>query len=80
MDINLARHVIRSAFRSARELEDLMQMLKINISVEEYKDYALGIAAAIDGINVALLDKVLASHPELKDELKASMAKYDCYL
>jgi hypothetical protein len=80
MDINLARHVIRAAFRNARELSDLMRLLKAHCDAEEYKDYALGIAEAIDGINVALTNKVLSVYPELKNEIEASLAKYDRYL
>jgi hypothetical protein len=80
MDIGLARHTIRAAFRTTGELADLMQMLKAYCSAEEYKDYAIGIAAAIDSINAALLDKIYSSHPELKKEVEASMARYSCYL
>ena len=80
MDINIARHVIRTAFRSERELEELMQMLKAYCNAEEYKNYALGIAAAIDSINAALLVKIFSSYPELKKEVEVSIAKYSCYL
>lgn len=80
MDMDLARHVIRVAFRSSRELEDLMQLLKAHGDREEYDVFAMDIAAAIDRINTALLDKIFSSHPELRNEVETSIAKYDCYL
>jgi hypothetical protein len=49
------------------------------MSSEEYKDYSRGIAAAIDAIGVALINKALAAHPELNAEVEASIAKHGQY-
>lgn len=80
MERDLARHLIRTAFGTARELRILLTMLKQHLGEQEYKSYALGIAGAIDAINVALIDPTLTTYPELKDEIEASLEKYDRYL
>ena len=46
MDIELAREIVRTAFRSSAELQALLPVLKRRCGEEEYKGYALGIAAA----------------------------------
>jgi len=74
MDKEVAREVIRAAFRSGAELEKLLPMLKQHCSAEDYKDYARQVGMAIDGIDAALLDKVLAQFPELNAEIEAKMA------
>ena len=75
MDKELAREVIRAAYRSGTELENLIGALKIGCSPEEYKLYLRQIAMAIDGIHVALVDKVLARYPELTAEMEANLAR-----
>ena len=75
MEKDVARQVIRVAFSSAGELQSLLQILKQRCSAEEYKDYARAVAVSIDGITVALINKVLASHPELADEIEANIAR-----
>ncbi len=80
MDIDLARHAMQVAFQTARELQDLMGLLKAQCSAEEYKKHALAIATAIDATNVALIHPALASHPELEDELEAKLAKYQRFI
>ena len=59
MELDLARHIIRTAFRAAGELGTLLLMLKQYLSEEEYQRYAKEIAAAIDAVNVALLNTPL---------------------
>ena len=48
MERDLARHLIRTAFGTSRELRILLAMLKQHLGEQEYKGYALGIAGAID--------------------------------
>ena len=76
MDIDLAREVIRTAFRSGAELQTLLPVLKQRCSAEEYKSYALGIAAAIDAIGVELTNKALAAHPGLAAEIESSVGQH----
>ena len=75
MDIELAREVVRTAFRSSAELQSLLPVLKQRCSAEEYKSYALGIAAAIDAIGLGLTNRALAAHPGLAHEIETSLEK-----
>jgi len=76
MDIELARDVVRTAFRSSAELQTLLPVLKQRCGAEEYKDYVLGIAAALDAIGVGLTNKAIAAHPGLAGEIESSLAKH----
>jgi hypothetical protein len=80
MQKDLARHLIRTAFRAGRELEELLPLLKQHLSAEEYARYASKIAVAMDAINIALLSPTLHSHPELRSEIEASLKEYDKFL
>ncbi|MCB1487938.1 MAG: hypothetical protein KDJ88_10830 [Bauldia sp.] len=77
---DLARHLVRAAFRSGRELEEGLALLKTTCEPDEYRDYAIGIAAAIDGIHAALLSKAIAAYPELEGEIETEIEKYGRYL
>ena len=80
MDQDVARHVIRTAFRSGRGLSDLLGVLKTSCDPEEYEAYARGIAGAMAAIHQEVIDRVLAAHPELEAEIERSIAKYDRYI
>ena len=73
MDIELARQVVRTAFSSSAQLQTLLPELKQRCSADEYRDFALGIAAAIDAIGVGLTNKAIAAHPGLAGEIEASL-------
>ena len=75
MDKETAGEVIRAAFRSGAELEKLLPVLKERCNAEDYKEYARQVGLAIDGIDAALLDKVLAQFPDLDAEIEANMAR-----
>ena len=77
MEIDLAHHVTRAAFRSSRELGDLLHLLKGQLDEAEYQGYAKAIATAIAAIQFELVNKLTADHPGLEAEIEASMAKYD---
>jgi hypothetical protein len=76
MDIDMARDVLRAAFRSSSELQSLLGPLKQRCNADEYTDYARGIAAAVDAIGVGLIKKATAAYPELTEEIEASIAKH----
>ncbi len=80
MDIDLARHVARAAFRSSRELSDLIPFLKDHLDTEEYQPYAKAIASAVAAIHLDLMNKLFADHPGLEAEVEASIEKYGRYL
>jgi hypothetical protein len=72
---DLARDIIRVAFRSGRELETLVRPLKDQCTAEDYRDWMRHVAVAIDGLHVALVDKALARFPELETELDAVLSR-----
>ncbi len=80
MDIDVARYTVRQAFRTARELQDVMSFLKERCDPAEYKDYALDIAKAIDAVTVALLNRAVKAYPELEKEIEAKIGAYGRYL
>jgi hypothetical protein len=75
MEKDVAREVVRAVFRSGGELEKLLPVLKKGCSAEEYKVYTRQVAMAVDGIHVALLNKVLKQFPELEAEIEANLAR-----
>jgi hypothetical protein len=79
MEIEFARQSVRAAFRAAGELQELLSLSKERLGPEEYKEFALGIAEAIDGITVAVMNKALAAHPELEAEIEADLAAHGRY-
>jgi hypothetical protein len=76
MDSELAWHIIGVSFRVARELQDLLPILKERCDAEEYRDYAQGVARSIHAISTALIDKTVALHPELTARIEADLAKF----
>ena len=80
MDIEVARHTVRIAFRSARELESLLSLLKSHCSPDEYQIYAEAIATAIASIHLEVVNRVIASHPGLEAEIDSDINKHGRYL
>ena len=54
----------------------LAQFAKEQCSPAEYRDYVAGIARAIDAINDALMNKAIASHPEINNQIEADLAEF----
>jgi hypothetical protein len=75
MDKDVARHIIRAAFRCSGELEELLPVLKTRCSPDEYKAFAIEIAKVIDCVGVALINRVLSIHPDLEAEIEANLAR-----
>lgn len=75
MDIELARNLVRSAFRVSADLQTLLPAIKASCSDEEYRELARGVAEAIDSVWQALAAKALAAHPELEAEIDAKIAR-----
>jgi hypothetical protein len=75
MTKNVARQMLRAAFGAGAELQGLLGVLKKECTADEYQSYARGIAAAIDGITVAVTNKVLAAHPDLANEIESNLKR-----
>jgi hypothetical protein len=76
MDEKLAWEMVRVAFRTASELQELLGLLREHCSAEDYQDYAARIAQAIDAINDALLNTALSAHPEFATRIDADLATF----
>lgn len=79
MDVDLARQMVRAAFRASGELESTLRALKAGCSEEEYRDLARGIAAAVDAVGKGVISKAIALHPELEAEIDAEINEYGDY-
>lgn len=74
MDLETARTVIKTALESAAALQQLIPLLKASCTPTEYRDLARGIAQALDGIGINVLERAFAAYPELRAEVDASIA------
>lgn len=68
MDKELARHVVATAFRSLRELEDLIPLLKEHCGAAEYETYVKAIASVSGHVHWNIVNPAFAGHPELEKE------------
>lgn len=80
MDIDVARHVLRAAFRAARELQELLPVLRASCRPDEYDAYARGIGSAVAEIALEVTNRTIAAQPELETEVEADMTAYGTYL
>jgi len=80
MDKEVARSLIRAAFRSSAELQSVLGTLKQQLRPDEYKKRALASASASDAINRALFDPALAAFPDLSKEIEESLTKHGRHL
>ena len=76
MDKELALHVIRTAFKSARTLEELLPLLRHHCQEEEAKIYEFAIASTIADIHRELTNRVFESFPELQAEVEDKLERY----
>ena len=76
MDKETAWQVIRAAYRCSADLQVLLKFLKERCTADEYKPFAIGIATAIDTVNVQLVDRALKARPELGDKIEADLGKF----
>ncbi|MBI3700387.1 MAG: hypothetical protein HY242_08075 [Afipia sp.] len=80
MEVDLARHIARCVFLSSRQLSELIPILKDNCSADEYQQFTKGIATVIAHMNLELMNKICAEHPQVEKEIEADMAKYGRFL
>lgn len=75
MDEDTAWKAIQTAFRCGAELQSLLPLLKERCSADEYKQFAIGIATAVDTVNVQLIDRALKAQPGLRDKIESDLAR-----
>lgn len=76
MEQETAWQVIRAAYRCSADLQVLMKFLKERCSAEEYKPYAIAIAAVVDSLNSGLVGRALEARPELAGKIESDLAEY----
>jgi hypothetical protein len=72
MDTETGREVLRATFRSAEQLQKLLPLLKSRCSADEYRKYALAVAAVVAEGGQQLINRVIAEHPELEAEVDSA--------
>jgi hypothetical protein len=80
MDFDLAKYVVQSAFRSGRELNELLPLLKAHCDAQTYRTMSMGIARALASIQMELINRVLEIHPALESEINQKITKYDIFI
>jgi hypothetical protein len=76
MNKSTAWQAIQTTFRCSAELQKLLQLLKQELSADEYRPLARGIATAIDTINVQVMEPALKAHPDLEHKIESDLAKF----
>jgi hypothetical protein len=76
MDKELARHIVRTTFRSSAGLEGLLPLLRHHCGEEEARIYEVAIASAIADIHRELTTRVFSMFPELETEVERGIQKY----
>jgi len=76
MKPDIARHVLRAAFRSAAELQQVLPLLKENCTAKEYDEFRTGIATAIATVGDEVTNRILAANPGLSKEVDEEMKRY----
>ena len=79
MDIALARTIAQSAFRRSRELGALLPTLKEKLSPDEFKVYSKAIGTVIANIQVDIVNKPTAEHPNLESEIESAIKRAGHY-
>ena len=80
MDKDLAKHVIAVGFHSLSLLESLIPVLKTHCDEEEYKEYAMAIAAVSAEMSSAIFNKIFREHPDLEKEVEDKIKKYGQFI
>ncbi len=76
MDQGLARHVAITTIHLSTELNSLLPILKEHCEAAEYSEFLHSIASVCGHINSVILNPIFTSHPDLQQEIEASIGKY----
>lgn len=77
MDIRTAREIVDAAFRSGAELQAMLPVIRERCPREEYETYAKAIAACLAEVSLQVMNRLLAEHPVLEDEIEARMRRVE---
>jgi hypothetical protein len=76
MDRELARLVAIGCYQATAPLEMLLQILKDQLTEEEYAPYKQAIASVCGHVAIDIMHKALAAHPDVEKALEANIQKY----
>jgi hypothetical protein len=79
MDKELARHIVRTTFRSSAGLEELLPLLRRHCREEEARTYELAIAGAIADIHRELTTRVFLLSPNWRQKRSAAFRSMDAF-
>ncbi len=79
MDIELARHFVRSLLKSSSEMTSLIPVLKENCDDEQYDYYGKTLAKISASITFDILNDIFSRFPELKTEVDEQVGKFGRY-
>jgi hypothetical protein len=80
MQKQVAKHIVASALKCSSQLNQILPFAKIHCDNEEYREILSGVARVLDSIGVQIIDGILASHPDLKQEIDDSITKYGVFI
>jgi len=72
----VAKHIVRAAFRSSAQLQEILAFAKLHCSAADYRVVRKSVATAIMGIHEEVVDKILEKHPALKREIEDSITRF----
>lgn len=76
MNNELAEYVVKIAFKSESDLNDLIPLLKEHCNANEYKKLAVAIATVSATINTEILNLVYDGHPKIRDNVDRKINEY----
>ena len=80
MDRQLAKHVVVTGFRWMSEVTDLLPLLKLHCTADQYSAYRDAITEIAGVIATEFLNPAFAVQPGLEQEVEASVNKYSIIL
>jgi len=76
LDRELAKHVVVTGFRSISEVTDLLPLLKVHCTADEYSAYRSVLTDLAGTIVTQIINPVFAGQPGLEQEVESSVNKY----
>ncbi|HEV8015212.1 MAG TPA: hypothetical protein VGP48_06745 [Stellaceae bacterium] len=77
MDKDLAKDLVRRAFKAMSILGDSLPMLKAHCDETEYRAYLKAIGNTGAAISTEIIHRVFAEHPDIEKEFEARFRSVD---
>lgn len=76
MEKDLAEFILKTAFRSSADLNDLIPLLKQHCSDDEYRIYFDAISRASGEIAVKILNPIFKQYPDIEKEFERKIEEF----